>query len=275
MAPGVYRGRYEEIATYTGLDGTTGTAFTIVAGGFALTAGGIDTQTVLTPDENRTDYAISVGTRVTEKDVTFAAATNQNLEPIQVNLNVIGSNPTGVSTVNVSFMRVTHDTTAMSNLRLKTADWYTVVGVAVKDVYIMQGEIQYTAGVTSSGEVAVLGLVLDAGASSQTCSFWRGVNITIRGAGTPANASGLFVRVESGATLTEGIRLMAEGTMTTGIRYGNISGGECPSHIYSVPAAGTGVTSGTADASGDVEGSIAIQVGNTTKYIHFWPNVAS
>ncbi|KKL62000.1 hypothetical protein LCGC14_2189650, partial [marine sediment metagenome] len=85
------------MATYTGLDGLTGNAFEIVAGGFTVTAGDLTftggeiiTQTVLTPDANRTDRAISVGTRAAEKDATIGAGADQNLDPIQVNLNIIG-----------------------------------------------------------------------------------------------------------------------------------------------------------------------------------------
>ena len=225
----MYRGRYKKIATYTGLDGTTGTAFTIVAGGFTLTAGALTvtageivTQSALVPNSTRTDRSLSIGTRATEKDVTMAAAVSQHLEPIQINLNFIGSAPTSTSTVNVFYMQLTHDTTAMANLRLKGADWTIGVGVNLQDVYVYQGEVDFTAGsITVGGEAAVMSLNMNGGSSAVTGNL-RGLIINIYGAGLPSSTSiGLELRTDGGsAVLAEGMRIWSVGgnSITTAVK---------------------------------------------------------
>ena len=232
-----------------------------------------------TPDTSRTYHGFVMGGRSTaELAVAFVGGAGaENFEPIQLNFNLTGTNPASTSTINIIQQGLYHDTDDMDKLRLKCADWWVTVNKDCTDVYCIQNEINFGTGTpTVSGEVAVLGLVLDGGASGTlTCPYYHGINMTMRGAETPANASGLFVRVESGATVTNGIELRAEGTMTTGIRFGNISGDECPSHVIAVPTAGTGVTTGSVDAAGDGEGSIAIQVGGVTKYLQYWPSATA
>ncbi len=264
------------MATYTGLDGIAGNAFVIVAGGIDLTAGEVVTQTLLVPDSTRTDRAFSVGTRVTEKDVTIGAGSNQNLDPLQLNLNIIGVNPGNSSTINGSYKLITHDTQAMANIRLKCSDWSVSVGVNVQDVYVSQGQIDFTAGsITVGGEVAVLGLVLNGGGSSVTATgdAYRVINCTLRGSGTPAEAHGIMVNAEGGLAVSEGIRCIGTG-MDAAIRCGTGEYTQSPVNFAAFPTAGTQPVSSGADASGDVEGSIAIRVGTVVKYLHFWPNAS-
>ena len=105
---------------------------------FALsTTEGVSTAGhTLTPNSTRSYMSFGVGSRTTEKDITMTAAASQHLDPIQLNLNIIGANPTSTSTINASYMLITHDTTAMAALRLKCADWNVVVGKNVLDAYV-------------------------------------------------------------------------------------------------------------------------------------------
>src|SRR3990167_11318232 len=75
---------------------------------------GIQFAHTLVPDSTRTNMAIGIGTRATEKDVTMASANSQHLDPIQMNLNVIGVIRASTSTLNGIYMQITHDTTAMT-----------------------------------------------------------------------------------------------------------------------------------------------------------------
>ena len=222
----------------------------------------------LTPDATRTYIGYQVGNRVTEKGITMVAAASQNLDPIQANLNIIGANPSGTSTVNMSWFNITHDTVDMSNLRLKCADWNVAVGKAVQDVYIYQGEIDFSGSPTASGEVSVMGLVLDGGSGSPVCNSWRVLNCTLRGAGTPVDAHGIMVNAESGCTVSDGIRLMADGTMTCAIRIGNGSYLQSPTNFVGFPESGTGPVSsaGGSTHSGTVV-KIACKVGSATYYM--------
>jgi hypothetical protein len=236
----------------------------------------IDIACATTPNTSRTNHGFVMGGRgADELTVTFAGGVGaENYEPVALNFDLVGTNPASTSTINIIQQGLYHDTDDMANLRLKCADWWVTVNKNVKDVYCIQNEIAFGAGtVTASGEVSVLGLVLDGGGGTLTCPYYHGINMTMRGASTPANATGVFIRVESGATIANGIELRAEGTMTASIRLGNISGDECPSHFVAVPAVGTGVTSGAAQ-SGDGDGSIKILVGGVTRYLQFW-NAAS
>ena len=142
-----------------------------IASGDMLTAGGVITSSdtgfrsiaTFVPDANRTDYALAIGGRsggVGELNVANAASTNQNFDPIQMNFNIVGSNPSGSSQMNAIYLNVTHDTTDMSNYRIKGADWLFTVGKDVLDVYGAQKEIVFNAAsITVGGEVAVHGMV--------------------------------------------------------------------------------------------------------------------
>ncbi|KKN22964.1 hypothetical protein LCGC14_0909670 [marine sediment metagenome] len=179
--------------------------------------------TTLTPDSNRADIALAVGTRAAEKDITMTAAASQHLEPIQINLNFSGAAPTSTSTVNALYMQLTHDTIDMANLRLKGADWTFTINKDLQDAYVYQGEIDYGAAAsTVGGESAVMSLNMNAGAGAVTGNL-RGLIVNTYGAGLPSTTSiGIEVRTDGGsATLAEGIRIWSVGanSITAGLNF--------------------------------------------------------
>lgn len=180
-----------------------------------------------TPDTNRTYCSFGYGTRVTEKDITMAASTGQNLDPIQFNLNIIGSNPSASSQVNIIYQLITHDTTDMTNMRLKGGDWSIAIGKNIKDAYVFQGEIDFSGTVTVGGEAAILGLTMNAGSGTVSGNLW-GVIIVTTGASLPAGSSAalflshrggtlghsIYIEANSSQTITDAIYLNAAGTIT-------------------------------------------------------------
>jgi len=230
----------------------------------------------LTPDMNRTYRAWHVGNRVTEKDITMVAAANQDLDPIQINLNIIGANPSGTSTVNLSWMNITHDTTAMANLRLKCADWNIVVGKSVQDVYVYQGEIDFNAaGIVVGGEAAVMGLVMNAGSNAVSGNL-RGLIISMQGSGSYASVVGLEIRTTCGDVLghgcSEAIRIAGTPLPVVGIAMGNqTNNNEGPQNAFFFPSTGSPDTGpwSAVNATGD-SGKIAIKIGASTRYINVY-----
>jgi len=227
-----------------------------------------------TPDTNRTDIAFALGSRATELDISMAGAATQNFDPVQFNVNIIGTEPTNASTVNLIYSNITHDTTDMTYLRLKCADWNITINKEVQDAYVYQGEIDYGAAATSvNGESAVMSLNMNAGTGAVTGNL-RGLIVNCYGAGLPSSTSiGIEVRSDGGtATLAEGIRIWKVGgnTITTGIRFGSAM-----TNLYRIPVAGTAPTISGVDNYADAEGSIKILVGSTAKYLHYWPNAAA
>jgi len=255
-------------AATTGIDignVTTGITFTGTIG-VAITFA----STTLTPDSTRSNCALGIGTRATEKDITMAAAATQHLDPIQMNLNIIGANPTGSSTVNGIYQLITHDTTDMTNLRLKCADWNVVIKKDVLDAYVFQGEIDFNAsGIAVGNEACVVGLVLDAGANAVTASEgWRGLSITLRGAGTPANSQAILIDGASDITVREGIWIMGGG-ITAAIRLARVDNyANSPINLLALPPAGyTPVSSHGGIANGGTVVKIACLVGTTPYYL--------
>lgn len=199
--------------------------------------GGIALATTLTPDANRTYIALSLGTRTTEKDITMAAADNQNLDPVQIKLNIIGAAPTNTSTVNGIYQLITHDTVDMANLRIKCADWNVSVGQDATDVYVYQGEIDIIATAAFSGEVICMSALVDLGAGSvATADRVCALQAMISGSGTAGTVTGdaivaYFVnggtvittddicRIynQSAATVVNGLQIKNDGTMTNAI----------------------------------------------------------
>jgi len=228
------------------------------------------------PDQNRTDYAIAIGGRaggVGELDVTIAASTNQNFDPIQMNFNIIGANSTGSSQYNGIYQNVTHDTTDMDAYRIKGADWLFTVGKDILDLYGAQKEIVFNAAsITVGGECAVHGMVLDGGSSTVTCAAYRVINATLRGSGTPADAHGIMINAESSLTVAAGLRVQGLG-MVDAIQLGNGSYAEAPINFASFPTAANGPVTASVEA-GDGAASIKIRVGGVTKYLHYWDNAS-
>lgn len=236
----------------------------------AMTTGIDFTAATFVMDANRTNSAIAIGDRLGAKTITFAAAVN-HFDPIQINLLTAGTNPTDGSTVNGIYQLITHST-AMTSLRLKCADWNIAVSKNVKDVYVYQGEVLFSgSGVTVGGEAAVLGLVMNAGASAVTGNL-RGLIISMQGAGFPANGIGIELR-STATTLAEGIRISGTPLITVGIAMGNqANDNEGPTHAFffpSGPGADVGPVVQSAD-SGAGDGSIKIKIGSSTKYLQYW-----
>ncbi len=262
----------------------------ISASGAAMTLTGIDLMmsgaafldfagATLTPDSGRTYRAISIGyghAATYEKNITMAAAATQHLDPIAMNLNIIGANPTDASTVNGIFQLITHDTTDMSYLRLKNADWNIVVGKDIQDAYCYQGEIDFNAsGIAVGGEAAVMGLVMNAGTNAVTGNL-RGLIISMQGSGSYASVIGIELRTTCGDVLghglAEGIRISGTPLPVVGIAMGNqTNNNEGPQYAFFFPSTGspdTGPWSAT-NATGD-SGKIAIKIGANTRYINVY-----
>ncbi len=185
---------------------------------------GFRSNATFVPDASRTQYAFSVGNRAAELDVTMAGAATQNFDPVQFNVNIIGTEPTNASTVNLIYSNITHDTTDMTYLRLKCADWNITINKEVQDAYVYQGEIDYGAAATSvNGESAVMSLNMNAGAGAVTGNL-RGLIVNSYGVGLPSTTSiGVEVRTDGGsATLAEGIRIWSVGanSITNGLKFG-------------------------------------------------------
>ncbi|MEK0337659.1 MAG: hypothetical protein QQN41_09535 [Nitrosopumilus sp.] len=214
--------------------------------------------------------ALSIGDRDTEFTIPFVGGVGvENFEPIQMVTNVTGTNPASLSKINMIYQQLTHDSAPMTNLRLKCADFTISVNEACKDIYAYQGEIAFGAGTfTVGGETATMGLVLDGGAGTVTHTGGvRVLNLSVRGT-LPANASALYMQCESGATLTDGIRMNAVGTIVSGIRFGNISGSNCPTNMIAVPAEGSGFVSDTTNVIFNTDPvKIQILVGAATYYM--------
>jgi len=236
--------------------------------------GFIADEVALVPNSTRADMVLSIGSRATEKNITMVAAATQHLDPIQLNLNIIGANPTGSSTINGVYQLITHDTTDMSYLRLKNADWNIVIGKDILDAYCYQGEIDFTtAAVTVGGEAAVLGLVMNAGSYDITGNL-RGLIISMQGAGMHATAIGLEIRTTCGHALgtglAEGIRISGTPLPIVGIAMGNqTNDNEGPQNAFFFPSIG-GADEGPCVASGTAQGAITILIGAATRYIRFW-----
>jgi len=183
---------------------------------------------VFVPDSTRTNYAIAIGSRITELDVTMAASTSQHLDPVQMNLNIIGSAPTSTSTVNGYFMQITHDTTAMTGyLRLKGCDWTMTINKNLQDAYIFQGEIDFTGNTTVGGEAAGFGITMSTAATSVvTGNVWGGVIMSSFTSAVSVSASlflshragtlthALYVEPLGGTTITDLFYVNPVGTIT-------------------------------------------------------------
>lgn len=252
------------------VEGTFTTAYPIVS----TSDTGLRFNGTYDPDQNRTDYAIAIGGRaggVGEIDVTMENAANQNFDPIQMNINIIGVNPSGSSQYNGIYQNVTHDTADMSNYRIKGADWLITIGKDIQDVYGAQKEIIFNAAsITAGGEVAVHGMVLDGGTQEVSCGDWHVINATMRGSGSPVDAHGILVNAEASLVVAAGIRLMGSG-MQTGLQYGDGSYNTPPVNMASFPAAGTNPVVASAEA-GNGAGSVKIMIGGVQKYFQYWDN---
>ena len=214
----------------------------------------------LVPDANRLDYGLGIGLRGTELTVNLANAASQNLDPIQMNINLTcsGGAPTSTSTVNGIYQLITHDTTAMPNLRLKGSDWTIYAAQNFQDAYVYQGELDIVGNVTIGGEAFAGSFYLNAGTGTYTvndrlaalfaivsgtatvtgdycvANFMASANADVDsvlrlyslGTATPTD----MFHIENDGTVTNMVRLdndgtagvgiLYEGTYTTGINFG-------------------------------------------------------
>ena len=215
VAKAVFIGTTLNVAGASTLTGAVGVAGKITA----TSTTSLSFNPTLVPDETRTNYIWSYGTRATAKNLAMAASTNYNLDPIQINIAITGTAPTS-STVNLSYMKIAH-TIDMTALRLKCSDWNIAIANNILDAYVYQGEIDITASTAIGNEATALGLTVNVSAGTVTGKI-RGVTIAMMGASMPATTSiGLNIDA-SGAnmTLCDGIRLEvgSTATMTNGLR---------------------------------------------------------
>jgi len=217
-------------------DVTTGIDFT-----GTVTSGITFSNATITPNTAKDKQALEIGGRSSALAIAFTGGAGaENFEPIQMNFAFSGTNPAATSTANIWQGGITHTSGALAALRLKWSDLLTTVSQNCTDIYIHQAELKLASSPTISGEVTVLGLVLDGGAGSPTNSSWRVINCTLRGAGTPANSAGIFINQESGCgTVDAAIRIGAGATMTSAFRIGTPEYTLTPTHLFQFPADGT------------------------------------
>ena len=245
----------------------------------------------LTPDANRTYVAMQIGNRVTEKDITMVAANNQNLDPVQLNLNVIGADPTNSSTINNIWQNITHDTIDMPHLRLKNADWNIAIGKNTLDAYCIQTEIDITGTANVTGQCAAISasvqitgvgnhtvgdvqaLYASVGGAYGTGTI-TGAEVTVAKIGVSLTGKTIKAIIEFGAAAyaaaTSGLLLDGEGTVTNGWKVDFGSGSGLTNLInFGADAAKNGVSLScvvNGDAS-DSDGAIRVIVGSVVYYI--------
>ena len=164
----------------------------LVTTGMKISGGvttGIDlTDATITPDASRTSSVIAIGDRLGAKSITMAAEANYNLDPVQMNLNIIGTAPTS-STVNGIYMNITHAFADMANLRLKCADWTIMIDNACQDAYVIQTELVLNGDKASSELIAVSALTT-LGAGARTADRVCALQAMINADGTAGTVTG-------------------------------------------------------------------------------------
>ncbi len=252
--------------------GTCATAGVDFTGSMDATVGLRFTNATFIPEGNRDNRAIELGSRGSEIELDFQGTGGvENFEPIQMNFDCIGTNPASTSTVNIWQGGMFLDRYDLGNVRLKWSDLLTTVNYDCKDVYIHQAEIAFGNLACAVGnEVAVLGLVLNAGTGGLTCNEVHGVTLTLRGTGIPsATSDGYFLHVVDNITVTNGFWVKATGTVTTGLRMSAAGSGSL-TNAFAFPAEGTNptVTSGGAVGThGTKTVAIRILIDTTAYYL--------
>lgn len=187
--------------------GTAGIDFTgTVATGIAFH------NATFAPTSDRTDIAISVGTRANALTITLANEVTQHFEPIQINVNIAGVNPSSTSDVTLMRMQSTHNAAAMGNLRLRHINSYMVIQQDIQAAYIYTGSLDLTTNaIAITTEVAVMNLNLEV--ASVVTGKVRGLIINVYGAQLAgADSIGMEIRNDGGASvLDEGIRIWSVG----------------------------------------------------------------
>lgn len=218
--------------------------------------------------------ALSIGKRGgTALTLTYVNSRACHFDPIQMNIDIAGANPNATSTMNLIYQNVTHTTTAMSNLRIKGADWTVTASKDVKDIYIFQGEVDFTAATTVSGEAAGLAISMTTAVTSAVTgnvwgailmsSFTSAVSVSSslfisHRAGTLTN--GIYFEPLSGATITNLMLVNNAGTITNFL---NATDNGAPFETRASPA--------TTLAAAD--GRIKVLIGTKTLYIPLFQTV--
>ncbi len=225
-------------------DGGLGVAGAAFFGGLVTSVNttGFRSNPTFVPDATRTNYAYCVGNRVTALDITMATQANYNLDPIQLNLNIIGTAPTS-STVNGIYQLITLPvTTAMPNLRLKCSDWTIVANNNFQDAYVSQNELDIVGNVTIAGEAFAVSAYLNAGTGTYTVNDRLAALFAIT-SGTATvtgtyNVAHFFASANSTvdnilqletistANITAGMEMLLDGTVTYAMDFqGTVSDG--------------------------------------------------
>lgn len=195
----------------------------------------------------------------------------ENWNPIQICVTN-DTNPSSEKQMNLIYTKI-QTGAAQANARLKCADWNVVVGHNVKAAYVIQTEIDFTAGITVGQEAVALGVVVDAGTNLVTGSL-RGIVISMQGVGgMPADARGLEIRCTCTTALAAGISIAGTPQAIVGIQMGdqtNDNEGPVNAFFFPTPAGGDVGPCVNTVASGDGEGSIKIKIGSGTKYLKYW-----
>lgn len=233
----------------------------------------------ITPDATRTKSFISFGNRTTQKTIDLGATAGLafNCDPIQVSIKITdtGGLLDTDSTVNLTYMLLTHEESNKANLRLKCSDWNIVVKKNVKDVYCGQFEVDFaTNALAVGGEAAIIGATMDC--SSAVTGNVYGAVIAMTGTGTPATTSAcLFLSPRtSGMTVTHGIYLEpASGvTLTNAIYVNNV--GTLTNFIQATTENGAiGATRATPNQNATCDGSLKVLIGAKTLYIPLYSAV--
>jgi len=252
---------------------TGGTNVVTIAGGLLTSSNttGFSSTATFVPDSTRTNYAFAIGTRAAAMDITTAGAASQHFDPIQINLNVIGTIPTSTSTMNAIYMQLSHTTTAMTGyLRLKGCDWTITTNQNLQDAYVFQGEIDVTGAMTVGGEMAGFGITMTTDADGVvTGNVWGGVIATSFTSAVSVGAGlflshrvgtlthSLYIEASASATITDAIYINTAGTVTNALNIASLNGG-C---AQTFSAAGTGAY------------SIRCSINGVTTYLHTYDSV--
>ena len=224
---------------------------------------------------DRSKSAISIGKRGSSVFAVTCVNTQAcHFDPIQINVDIVGANPNATSTMNMIYQQITHDTTAMSNLRLKGADWTIKAAKNLQDAYIFQGEIDFTANTTVGGEAAGLAISMTTAATSVvTGNVWGAILMTSFTSAVFVSSS-LFISHRAG-TLTHGIYFEPLGSTTiTDLLYLNNAGTVTNFFNATTESGGIGTTRATPNSTATCDGSLKVLIGAKTLYIPLYNAIA-
>jgi len=224
---------------------------------------------------DRSKSAISIGKRGSSVFAVTCVNTQAcHFDPIQINVDVVGANPNATSTMNMIYQQITHDTTNMSNLRLKGADWTIKAAKNLQDAYIFQGEIDFTANTTVGGEAAGLAISMTTAATSVVTGNVLGAILMTSFTSAVSVSASLFISHRVG-TLTHGIYFEPLGSTTiTDLLYLNNAGTVTNFFNATTESGGIGTTRATPNSTATCDGSLKVLIGAKTLYIPLYNTIA-